>query len=84
MKSNEKASTFGKKVKKMTLRGYYDSLPEASYPKKEFVKEVMRRTGMSDSAVRMWIKYGMRPANPQHRLVLSDMTGINEDDLWGA
>lgn len=82
MKTSETTNTSGEKLRKMTLKDYYDALPSATCPKKEFIREVMRRTGMSDSAVRTWIKYGMRPNNPENVRTLSELTGIREEELW--
>lgn len=69
---------------KMTLRDYYESLPSSEHPKTDFVNEVVRRTGVSSATVRNWIFYGMRPLKKEHVKVLSDVTGIPQDALWGA
>lgn len=71
-----------KKQKKMTLRGYYDELPDAVYPKTNFINEVVRKTGVSAATVRNWISYGMKPANENHIKVLSELTGIPSEKLW--
>ena len=70
----------GKEVK-MTLRGYYSSLPEAMHPKTEFVNKVAKLTGASTASVRNWI-LGMKPQNHEHIKILSEVTGISEDCLW--
>lgn len=68
--------------KKMTLRGYYESLPDATCPKTDFINEVASKTGVTSSTVRNWIFYGMKPANENHIGVLVEVTGIPADKLW--
>nr|DAI40425.1 MAG TPA: SOS-response transcriptional repressor [Caudoviricetes sp.]DAS49683.1 MAG TPA: SOS-response transcriptional repressor [Caudoviricetes sp.] len=68
--------------KKMTLRGYYESLPDATCPKTDFINEIASRTGVTSSTVRNWIFYGMKPANENHIGVLVEVTGIPADKLW--
>lgn len=68
--------------KKMTLRGYYESLPDATCPKTDFINEITSRTGVTSSTVRNWIFYGMKPANENHIGVLVEVTGIPADKLW--
>jgi hypothetical protein len=70
------------KVKKMTLRSYYQSLPDASYPKTSFINEVVKETGVSAPTVRNWINYGMRPSKQEYVDVLVRLTGIEESELW--
>lgn len=70
------------KQKKMTLRGYYESLPDATCPKTDFINEIASRTGVTSSTVRNWIFYGMKPANENHIGVLVEVTGIPADKLW--
>ena len=82
MKVIEKQSEFDKNCQKMTLRGYYESLPNSSHPKTEFVNEIAVRAGVSTATVRNWISYGMKPSNPEHIELLSQMTGIDKDSLW--
>lgn len=66
----------------MNLKDYYSSLPDASFPKKDLLNEVVKRTGVSISTVRNWIFYGMRPSKPEHIAALVEVTGIKEEDLW--
>lgn len=67
---------------KMTLRGYYESLPDATCPKTDFINEIASKTGVTSSTVRNWIFYGMKPANENHIGVLVEVTGIPADKLW--
>ena len=67
---------------KITLQGYYEELPEAEYPKKNFINTVVSKTGVSSTTVRNWIFYGMKPANENHIKVLVEVTGIPANELW--
>lgn len=82
MRVIETQEHLGENLPKMTLRGYYDSLPNSSHPKTEFVNEVASKTGVSTATVRNWISYGMKPNNPKHCEILSEITGIPVDNLW--
>lgn len=77
-----KTSILSENGKKMTLKGYYKSLPEPTYPKKEFTSEIARRCNVSEVTVKNWIMYGFRPSNEKHIEILSEMTGIKPEDLW--
>ena len=68
--------------RKMTLRDYYEGLPDATCPKTDFINEIASRTGVTSSTVRNWIFYGMKPANENHIGVLVEVTGIPADKLW--
>lgn len=67
---------------KMTLRGYYESLPDADCPKTNFVNTIVAKTGVSATTVRNWIFYGMKPANEKNIAVLVEATGIPAEELW--
>ena len=66
---------------KMTLKGYYDSL-SSTPPNRAFIERVARRCGVTDSAVRNWIFYGVKPKWYRYIKILVEETGINEDALW--
>ena len=70
------------KVRKMTLKGYYSQLPDATHPKTDFVNELAIEAGVSAATVRNWVIYGMRPQNKSHVEILSRKTGISVEDLW--
>ncbi len=70
------------KVAKMTLKGYYLQIPDASHPKTDFVNEIAMEAGVSVATVRNWIIYGMKPANKSHIDILVRKTGIPAEDLW--
>ena len=67
---------------KMTLKGYYMQLPEASHPKTDFMNEIAMEAGVSVATVRNWVIYGMKPANKSHVDILVRKTGIPAEDLW--
>ena len=82
MEKVELSKTLGEKVKKMTLKDYYNSLPEASYPKTDFVNKVASACKVSTATVRNWIAYGMKPCDEQNVCILSELTGIPSEELW--
>ena len=71
-----------KNGKKITLQDYYENLPDAEYPKTNFINSVVSKTGVSAATVRNWIFYGMKPANENHIDVLVEITGIPAEKLW--
>ena len=73
-----------KNKEKMTLRGYYEGLPDAECPKTNFVNSIVAKTGVSATTVRNWIFYGMKPANDKHISVLVELTGIPAEELWAT
>lgn len=71
-----------KNKEKMTLRDYYEGLPDAECPKTNFINSIVVKTGVSATTVRNWIFYGMKPANDKHISVLVELTGIPVEELW--
>ena len=82
MESDLKTSTYGLKSKNITLESYYRGLPKATYPKSSFIALVASKCEVTHITVRNWIKYGMRPNNPAHIKILSEITGIPEEELF--
>lgn len=82
METIQTSNTFEKKTQKLTLKGYYQRLPFRSAPKYDFITEVSRRCKVTEQTVRNWILYGMKPQQHIHIEILSELTGINEEDLW--
>lgn len=82
MKVVETNTEISEKSQKMTLQGYYDSLPSSTHPKTDFVNMIASQCGVSTATVRNWIAYGMRPSNPHHIELLSQITGIPQNELW--
>lgn len=67
----------------MTLKGYYEALPQRIAPRKDFIQKVVAECGDVDpQSVRNWCKYGMRPRKYSHVKALVKITGIEEADLW--
>lgn len=71
-----------KSTQKMTLKGYYSSLPRASHPKTDLINEIAVEAGVSAATARNWVVYGMRPQDKAHIDVLVRTTGIPAEDLW--
>lgn len=69
---------------KITLKGYYQSLPDAAHPKTEFVARIMTECGVSFTTARNWIMGMTKPSNPEHVQKLSEITGIAPEDLWNS
>lgn len=70
------------KVPKMTLKGYYEELPEAKFPKTEFVNKIVQATGVSTATVHNWIHGKTKPLEKKHIQTLCELTGLREGQLW--
>lgn len=67
----------------MTLREYYQSLPSRPVPPKtKLVRDIMSNCGVEAITARAWLKGQNIPSNPEHRAIISRMTGIPEDELF--
>ena len=82
MENVETTSTLCEKSQKMTLKRYYKRLPEPTYPKKEFVNALAEKCNVTMATANNWIKYGIKPNNPEHVRIISEMTGILPEHLW--
>lgn len=82
MKSINNSNTSSPKGKNMTLKGYYKSLPEPTYPKKVFLNTIAEKCNVTIATANNWIKYGIKPNNPEHVRILSEITGISPECLW--
>lgn len=84
MKSIENSKTLDEKLSKMTLRGYYKSLPEAKQvaPRKNLIERVAKRCNVKFTTARSWIALGIRPRNQEFVAILSEETGIAPENLW--
>lgn len=82
MKENQTSKTLEGKTEKMTLKGYYQSLPLRDAPRYNFVVEIARRCKVTEQTVRNWILYGMKPQQHIHIEVLCELTGLKEENLW--
>lgn len=82
MKKNESSNKMMEKKKKITLEGYYEQLPEATFPKTAFVNDVAQDCGVSVATVHNWVHGKTKPEKKEHREYLSKKTGIPEEELW--
>ncbi len=82
MESSNKTNSLPEKGRIMTLRGYYKSLPEPTFPKRDFIQEIAMKCNVTLTTANNWIKYGIKPNNPEHIKILSEITGISPEHLW--
>lgn len=82
MEDSNNSNTFNRKGQSMTLRSYYKSLPEPTFPKRDFIQEIATKCNVTLTTANNWIKYGIRPSNPEHVRILSEITGISPENLW--
>ena len=66
----------------MTLTEYYNSLPPRTSPKTEFVKEIVATCNVDITTAKYWVAGRTTPGNPEHRRILSSVTGIPEEELF--
>ena len=71
-----------KNLQKMTLKGYYMQMPDATHPKTDFMNEIAAEAGVSVGTVRNWVIYGMKPQNKAHVDILVRKTGIPAEQHW--
>ena len=77
-------------IQKLSLKGYYMSLPERIAPKQQMLEEIQRKceekTGKMPTitSVRNWVLYDIKPQNPLYIEAIVEVTGIKEEDLWEA
>lgn len=82
MESINNSNSSVEKGQIMTLRSYYKNLPEPTHPKKELIKSIATKCGVTETTARNWIMYGFRPDNPDHVQIISEITGIPAENLW--
>lgn len=71
-----------KKSSNMTLKDYYENLPKATYPKKNFLAQVMNECDVSFTTANNWMKGHTKPVKESQILALSRITGIPKEELW--
>lgn len=71
-----------KKNQKLTLSEYFRRLPSRETPRKTLIETISARCEVSKQTARNWCIYGIKPRNYKHVRILSEITGIKEDDLW--
>ncbi len=76
------ANKISEKPPKMTLKGYYQNLPDATHPKTDFITRIQSECGVSFTTARNWVMGVTKPDKPENIQKLSEMTGIPESELW--
>lgn len=66
----------------MNLNEYYESLPEATAPKADFLREIVTTCGVELVTARLWVKGRSTPSNPEHRRIIASAVGIPEEELF--
>lgn len=71
------------KTKKLALKDYYNSLPNATFPRTEFINKITSACNVSFSTARNWVLGLSTPKNPEKvGALLSSITGIPQEKLW--
>ena len=84
----QSSKKMGEKTEKITLKCYYQSLPERVAPKQKLLEEIQeecdRLTGKRPTitTVRNWVLYDIKPQSPMYVQAIVNVTGIKEEDLW--
>ncbi|MBR6269830.1 MAG: hypothetical protein IKR30_04575 [Bacteroidales bacterium] len=65
-----------------SLAEYYESLPPRTSPKTEFVKELVAVCNVDLNTAKLWVRGKTTPSNPEHRRIMSRVTGIPEEELF--
>lgn len=68
--------------KKNTLLKYYEALPKATYPKKDFIWKIMVACNVTQTTVRNWIWGNSCPQEEEYRQRVAEITGIPQEELW--
>ena len=68
----------------MNLKEFYETLPQSSSPKMEFVRDLTKHLGVTETAVRNWIKGRAKPADKEHIEYISKVTAIPAEELFPA
>lgn len=76
------ANNFYEKKEKMTLEGYYESLPRYQSPKSELVAEIANRCKVSMGTVHNWLHGRTKPTSERLITEIAEITGIPKEDLW--
>lgn len=84
MKSTDNTNTFGANSPQMTLKDYYESIPESRWetPRRKFIEQVKERCEVAESTVTNWISGRAKPQKPSYYTALSEITGIPVDNLF--
>ena len=88
MENIQSSKNLGKNLKKLSLRGYYYSLPDRIAPKQKMLEDIQseceRITGKCPTlqTVRNWVLYGLVPRDQRYIEAIVKVTGLAEEDLW--
>lgn len=75
-------------LENLSLKGYYQSLPERVAPKQQLVEKIQaeckKMTGVcpTTSTVRNWVLYGIKPQKAIFIQAIINVTGIKKENLW--
>ena len=67
---------------KLSLKGYYDSLPNPVTPKRQLINDIMVNCNVVETTAFNWVRGRSKPDDPKHIEYLVQRTGIAEEDLW--
>ena len=82
MKSICKASSSKGKEVKMTLKDYYENLPNSVSPKTSLVNTIAYECGVTSMTVHNWIDLKTMPRDENHLRIISRITGIPVENLF--
>ena len=72
-----------KNTEKMNFLDYYNRMSDRRpSPKADFIKKVADRCQISEATVRWWTRGIFKPSRPEFYRILSEMTGIPQEDLF--
>lgn len=66
----------------MTLAEYYDSLPKATAPKADFIKQMMQKCGVTQQAIYRWLKKGATPSTKEHCDIIAEIAKMPAEELF--
>ncbi|MBD5585342.1 MAG: hypothetical protein HDQ88_09690 [Clostridia bacterium] len=84
MKSIDLSNIIPEPEGKITLRDYFNRLPDSKQiaPRKNLIIEVSTKCGVPFSTARSWLAYEIKPRDERHLKILSEITGIPVDNLF--
>ena len=66
----------------MTIKEFYEMLPESTSPKSDIIRKVVRLTGKTEQTVRLWFWGKTKPADDGDIKVLAELTGLSEMEMF--
>ena len=76
------ANSFNEKEQKLSLKGYYENLPNPVSPRRQLIIDIMQKCNVVESTAFNWVRGKSKPDDPCHIKVLVELTGIAAEDLW--